>query len=355
MKKNVTKPHKQQHFIKRHKRIFIPLGVILALILGVLIAFRVSPFPGAFIIRTVFESDAKRTYAPLQEHVPSQPIQTIKDQAYDTDQETKLDVYIPSNTAKTNPALPVVIWTHGGAWLSGDKRDTGRYFELLADQGFVVISLNYSLAPGKAYPTQLHQLNKAHSYVVANASRFGLNPFRIILAGDSAGSQLSSEIAAIITNPTYAKEVGITPSLKPSQLTGVVLFCGIYDMKKLATPDDKLPKIVGWGDNVAVWSYSGVKDDDAAILTQMSPIHYVTASFPPTFISGGNSDPLTDQQSIPLANKLTSLGVNVTSLFYPKDHTPPLPHEYQFTLNDDGLKAFQATSAFIKKITSANP
>ncbi|HSD56368.1 MAG TPA: hypothetical protein VLA92_04420, partial [Candidatus Saccharimonadales bacterium] len=135
------------------------------------------------------------------------------------------------------------------------------------------------------------------------------------------------------------------------QLAGIMLFCGIYKMEGLAHPDPTLPKIVGWGNDVAIWSYTGTRDRDTPLIRQMSTYYHVTAHFPKTFISGGNGDPLTDAQSKPLAQKLQSLGVDVTTLFFPKDHEPSLPHEYQFTFNQDGENAFRQTVQFIQAAT----
>ena len=85
----------------------------------------------------------------------------------------------------------------------------------------------------------------------------------------------------------------------------------------------------------------------------MSPYYYATKDFPATFISGGNGDPLTNKQSIPLADKLKGLGVPVTTLFYPADHTPSLPHEYQFNLDTtDGQQAFNRMLAFLNEHSS---
>jgi len=244
----------------------------------------------------------------------------------------------------------VVIWTHGGAWLSGNKTDDGPYFARLADRGFIVIALNYTLAPKKTYPYAVHQINDAYAYIQANAGRFYADTDRIILAGDSAGAQLSSQLAAIITDSGYAHEVGVQPHLAPAQLAGVVLYCGIYKMEGLATPDPSLPKIVGWGNDVTVWAYTGTRDRSSPLIRQMSAYYHVTKNFPATFISGGNGDPLTDAQSMPFAAKLSSLGVPVTTLFFPQNHTPSLPHEYQFSFNSDGENSFAQMLAFLQKL-----
>ena len=82
----------------------------------------------------------------------------------------------------------------------------------------------------------------------------------------------------------------------------------------------------------------------------MSSLRHVTSSFPPTYISGGNADPLTEMESVPMAAKLTGLGVDVTTLFWPTDYTPPLPHEYQFRLNLDAAQtALTETLVFLAK------
>jgi acetyl esterase len=151
------KLHKKP-FYKR-KGFLWPVGIIAALVATTLIAFRVSPWPGALVIRAVFENDGSKVTRALEAHVPSKPITTIANQQYlQNDKDAQLDVYFPEETA-SGQKLPVVIWTHGGAWLSGSKDNDAAYFKLLAAEGFTVIALNYSLAPGKIYPTAIHQLN----------------------------------------------------------------------------------------------------------------------------------------------------------------------------------------------------
>jgi acetyl esterase/lipase len=285
----------------------------------------------------------------MQKYTPD-GVAKLADQSYRaSDSDAKLDVYYPNRQTFVAEHLPVVIWTHGGAWISGDKSDAEPYYRLLASKGYVVVAVNYTLAPAKSYPTQINQLNEAHKYIVENATRFHIDANDVFLAGDSAGSQLSAEMAALVTNPQYAREVGVAPALKPSQLQGVILNCGIYKMEGLTQPDPTLPKIVGWGNDVAVWSYAGTRDFSSPVIRQMSPYYHVTKTFPATYITGGNGDPLTDAQSKPFADELQGLGVKVTSLFYDASTTPRLPHEYQFHLDTvAGQKAYSATAAFIE-------
>lgn len=342
------KTHARKRFYQR-KGFLWTIGTILSIIIIILLAFRLSPWPGAILIRTVFEKNGGEVLTAMQKHTPSSPVEVIANQSYRAhDGDALLDVYMPQSVTSANEKLPVIVWTHGGAWLSGSKDDDAPYFKLLASAGYVVVAPNYTLAPKQAYPYQVHQLNDAHKYMLQNADRFHINTDKIFLAGDSAGAQLSSQLAALATSPAYAKEVGVVPVLKPAQLKGVILNCGIYKMEGLTHPNPALPKIIGWGDDITVWAYAGTRDFSDPVIRQMSPYYHVTKDFPATYISGGNADPLTDAQSKPLAEKLKSLGVKVSPLFYAKDYTPALPHEYQFNLDTQaGQQALGATIDFV--------
>jgi acetyl esterase/lipase len=289
-----------------------------------------------------------------------QGVSSIIDQPYrDGDKDARLDVYFPMEADQPGMRLPTVIWTHGGAWISGHKDDAAPYFQLIAIEGYAVISLDYSLAPDETYPTPIHQVNDALAYVQQNADRFHVDVDRIVLAGDSAGAQITSQVATLVTNPAYAAELGLTPSLQPAQLRGVILHCGIYDMVAFKEggelPGDTLAtRVLGWGIRTVLWAYTDSRDPDDTLLRQMSSINHVTSDFPPTFISGGNGDPLTDDHSRPLATKLQGLGVEVTTLFYSPDHEPSLGHEYQFNLDDaDAQNALTQTLAFLQQHTGS--
>ncbi len=153
----------------------------------------------------------------------------------------------------------------------------------------------------------------------------------------------------MITNPFYAQVVGIDPALDSSQLVGVILNCGVYDLEAMA----ELTGVAAWGFKIALWSYTGTQNwsDEAPGLT-MSTIEFVTEEFPATYITGGNADGLTWVESIPMYNRLTELGVDVTGRFYPADHEPALGHEYQFQLDlVEAQTALKDTIAFLRDVT----
>lgn len=329
------------------------LGALVLLAGGGVAAFATSPRPGALVVRAVFGRDARKTTDALRKHAPGGVASITAQQYRDGDDDAHLDVYFPAELSGTTEALPTVIWTHGGAWISGDRTNCATYYELIADAGFTVVSLDYSLGPEHRYPTAVEQLRDAHAYILANAERLHIDPNRLVLAGDSAGAQLSSQLATIATDPDYARAIGIETALRPEQLRGVVLNCGIYEVTDMVGG----PGILGWGTSESIWAYTGTKDvAHSRAVAEMSTLRHVTANFPPTYISGGNADGLTEKQSKALASRLTELGVDVTTVFYPDDHKPPLAHEYQFDLDTaDGRSALDRTIQFLRAHTADGP
>lgn len=351
-KKSVsTKHHKQ--LIKNRLLHFIPRwlvwagSLLLIIFVGIYIAFQVSPWPSALLIRHEFNKGGVKTAAALEKYVPEN-IDSQRNVHYKTDdKDAFLDVYYPHAAATQNQQLPTVVWVHGGAWISGNKNNIGNYLKILANHNYTTVSVNYSIAPEKKYPTPIIQTNEALDYLSKHAKDLHINPNMFVMAGDSAGSQVVAQMANIITSPAYAKAINIAPLIQPHQLKAMVLNCGAYD---LALPDynGEFGKFL----KTVLWSYSGTKDflSDPK-LKEASVANYLTPNFPPSFITAGNDDPL-EPQSKELADRLMKLGVTVDPLFYPADHQPKLPHEYQFNLdNNDGKQALDHILAFLQKYT----
>jgi acetyl esterase/lipase len=305
----------------------------------------VSPWPSAFAIRALFERDARRTRRRLHDFAPDHGLMERYEVSYGDAPELRLNWFCPEEALG---ALPAVIWIHGGGWISGRKEDVDPYLRMIASQGYTTVSLDYSRAPEEKYPTALQQLNAALAFLSANAADFNIDPDRFVLAGDSAGAQLAAQLATLITNPDYAKQVGIEPGLTKQQLTAVVLHCGIYDLSDIPNT----PGLAGWGSRTALWSYLGDRDwSKTPGASQMSVINHVTRDFPTTFVSGGNGDALTETQSVPFAARLSQLGVAVTEHF-PTDAAHELPHEYQFHMEyPESPKTLAAAIHFLDRVT----
>ena len=326
----------------------VALGIIVAVVAVVAIVGSITPWPSAMIIRAVFTKGGDATAAEMDKHVPDTKLTETLDVSYgDAGADTTMDVFRP---ASADGPLPTVVWIHGGAWISGAKENVDPYMRILAAEGYTTIAVNYTIGPEGVYPLAVNQLNEALAYIDEHAEELGVDPKQIVLAGDSAGGQLASQMATLITSPDYADIMGIEPTIKADQLVATVLNCGVYDLAALA----RLDGIAGWGFKSAMWAYSGTKTwaEDSTGAT-MSTIDWVTKDFPTTYISGGNGDGLTWLQSIPMAQRLDELGVDVTTQFWPAPHEPALPHEYQFHLDmPDAQTALEKTIAFLDAHTT---
>jgi acetyl esterase len=348
-KKKSTPPKSTSHWLfVHHRRLWKWVGgIILAVVLllaAVWVAFQVSPWPNALLIRDAFNKNSAKVSQALEKYVPAD-ITQVQNQQYRTgDNDALVDVFYPASTAAQ---LPTIVWVHGGAWVSGNKDEVDNYMKIVASHGFTTVSVNYSIAPEKQYPTPIVQLNDALGYLRQNAKRLNIDDQRIVMAGDSAGSQIVAQMANIITNSSYANEIDIQPKLPANQLKGLLLNCGAYD---LALPDYNGP--FGGFLHEVLWAYSGTKDflHDPHLKTA-SVANYLTPQFPPSFITAGNVDPLLTQ-STELAERLAGLKVSTSTLFYPADHTPQLNHEYQFDLDTkDAQNALTQMVDFAKQQT----
>lgn len=320
--------------------------LVVLVILTVAIILSVTPWPSALLIRSVFEQGSKSTVAEMLPHVPDAPLREQTDIAYKSD--ASMDAYTPAGAAGP---LATVVWIHGGAWISGNKQDIAPYLKILAAKGYTTIGLNYPIAPETIYPAAVEDINDALAYIKDHAAELNVDPKRIVLAGDSAGAQLASQVATLTVNPEYAHLLGIQPALAKEDLVAAILHCGVYDLQAMAD----LNGIAAWGFKIALWGYTGTKNwSDTYAGSTMSTVEFATKDFPPTFISGGNADGLTWLQSIPYSNRLKSEGVSVTELFWEAHHQTALPHEYQFHLDfPEAQEARDKTFDFLAQNTSS--
>jgi acetyl esterase/lipase len=200
------------------------------------------------------------------------------------------------------------------------------YVSILAAQGYAVAVVGYSLAPEAAYPTALNQVNRALAFLSAHGRALHVDGLRLILAGDSAGAQIAAQLANAVTSTDYAREIGISPAMSAENLRGVVLFSGAYDLALV-----NLDGLASLFLRSVLWAYTGTADFATdGRFAPASVIRYVSASFPPAFISAGDADPFF-AHSMSLAKRLAVLGVDVHELFFGVDG--PSGHNYQFDLD----------------------
>ena len=313
-------------------------GILVALCLAVILAFRLSPWPSVAVIAYAFSKGDQASEAALAKHVPG-GILSRRDIVYGTAKDEVFDVYYPEGTG----ALPTVVWVHGGGFVAGSKDGIANYMRVLAGKGYTTIAVEYSKGFGTKYPKPVEQVNAALGFIAGHAADLHIDPAMIVLAGDSAGAHISSQVALITTDPTYAGALGIVPQLKPHQLSALLLLSGAFDPSAVDFEGN-----YAWFLKTVLWAYSGVKnfrEDERFKL--MSITAHANSAFPPSYISSGNADPLAPQ-AVALARKLEGVGVRTDTLFFQANRNPPLPHEYQFNLDEPaGQESLNRMLAFL--------
>jgi acetyl esterase/lipase len=321
------------------------VAIAVVLVMTFLIAAQLSPWPSALAYRYVFNLDGTSKNDGLAKHVPPGVSARLNERYHSMDRDTTFDVFYPSDISGTDRVLPTIVWIHGGGFIAGSKDHVANYLRILASKGYTTIGIDYSLAPRRIYPTPIRQANIALGHITRNAKRLHVDPARLFIAGDSAGAQIAAQLSLVISEPRYASDMGITPTIESRHLRGVILHCGFYDPPNLGLRGG----IVGRFVDTALWSYFGTrKTADDPRIRQFLVTNNLKSTYPPVFISVGNADILSSQ-SREFAGTARRLGVSVDALFFPDSYTPPLQHEYQFNLDiEAGNMALTRTLAFLR-------
>jgi acetyl esterase len=142
--------------------------------------------------------------------------------------EHTLDLYRP---AGASGPLPVVFYVHGGGFRFLSK-DTHWIFGLAyARRGYLVVNVNYHLAPAHPFPAAVTDVSAAWQWLVANAARLGGDLSRVVVAGESAGANLVTSLTLMTTyqrSEDFARDAwatGVVPR-------AVVAACGLYDVSR---------------------------------------------------------------------------------------------------------------------------
>lgn len=237
---------------------------------------------------------------------------------------SEMDIIMPKKI-KSGDKLPLIIWTHGGGYIAGDKKHKNAYLARIAERGFIIANMNYALAPAHQYPIPLIQEKQAAQFMKRNTFHLPIDFNQIIIGGDSAGAQIAAQFAALQTNELLRKEMQEEAVFASDDIKGVILFGGLYDMNTVRAT--KFPRIEDFME-----SYTGEKywERDFKQIDQMSITQQVTGKYPPTFLTVGDADPFESQAKELLKVLQENQVPNSTSFF---DGSHRLRHQYQFHMN----------------------
>lgn len=251
-------------------------------------------------------------------------VERISDVAYRDggDRAHLLDVYRP---VEQSSPRPVLLYLHGGGFRILSK-DTHWVMGLAyARKGFVVFNANYRLAPQNPFPSALEDAAAAFEWVLREAPRWGGDPERIIVAGESAGANLVTvlTIASCYRRPeTWARPIydaGVVPS-------ATIAKCGLLqvsDVDRFRRPPLQVP---GWMHermvDISNAYLARARAEAPGGLDMADPVSFLERgeaperALPPFFASVGMRDPIVDDTRR-LEGALATLGVDCEARYYP--------------------------------------
>jgi acetyl esterase len=205
-------------------------------------------------------------------------------------------VYHP---AEATPAMPALVYLHGGGWTIGDLDTHDVLCRSLCQQaGGVVVSVDYRMGPEHKFPAAYDDAVAAWQWVASQAQTLGIDPARIAIGGDSAGGNLAAAACLGL------RDLGLKPIL---QLL-------IYPSTLMA-PDTASYQTNGQGymltrESMAWYSGNylhGPQDaQDWRASPQLATSH---AHLPPAFVLTAGFDPLRDEGML-YADALSRAGVS---------------------------------------------
>jgi acetyl esterase len=202
----------------------------------------------------------------------------------------------------------IAVYVHGGAWVIGSIAESDTLARrLAAGSGYVVVAVDYRLAPEHPYPAAVHDTEAVVRWAAQQRQRYDLGADApLVLIGDSAGGNLATVAARRARDgggPDVALQVLVYPVTNADTATDSYL-----------DPDNQLLVTR----SAMVWAWDRYVPDVAQRrLPDVSPLLADDlAGMPPTVVIVAGYDPLYDE-GLAYARRLRAAGVEVDHFEHP--------------------------------------
>ncbi|HEU4959346.1 MAG TPA: alpha/beta hydrolase fold domain-containing protein [Sphingomonas sp.] len=230
---------------------------------------------------------------------------TIEDRFRSRRGELRVRVHVPHGVTEPAPAL---VYLHGGGFtlFSIDTHD--RLMREYAEAGrFVVIGLDYPLAPEARFPVALNLIVEFILWLKDNAAAWGIDPARLAMGGDSAGGNLS-----------FATCLRLRDLGSQSLVRAILSNYGGF----IASISDEAEARFGGPGSImdraeALQYYANyLRSPDDAHNPYACPLNADLSGFPPVFLVIPEQD-IVAEQSVAMAERLRAFRVPTEAKLYP--------------------------------------
>ncbi|WP_330252810.1 alpha/beta hydrolase [Nocardia sp. NBC_00565] len=221
---------------------------------------------------------------------------------------------IPATRYRAHAGAPrgLIVFFHGGGWVLGSRAYIDSAVRFLAvHTGADVLSVDYRLAPEHPFPAAIDDGLAAWDFAVEHAAGWGIDPDRIVVAGDSAGGNISATLSQLLRGHAHP------PRMQALLFPALDLSTEHPSYEEFADGYYLTRKKMRWFKDHYL-----AKPDDALDHRASPLLCDDLTGLPPAYIAVAGFDPLRDE-GIAYAARLKEAGVPVTL-----HRAPGLIHAY---------------------------
>jgi len=262
--------------------------------IGMVLGREITPGPP---MQSVDDIPGRRSFWDVDAMQPLEPPRLGATHEVELREGLRGELYVP----KGEGPFPCVLYLHAGWFIMWSAAHVRRIATRIAERGFLVLNLDYRLAPEYPFPAAVDDCVFTARWLRDHAADHGGDPLRLLVGGDSVGANLSA------TTILAADDV---------ELRGALLLYGVFDLPGVLAE----PLTNAGLAEISTLAYLGTGFTKRWRDPLVSPFYADVAGFPPCYVSCGDEDSLLSQ-SLAMARKLHLANVPLTvSVVQGADH-----------------------------------
>lgn len=221
---------------------------------------------------------------------------------------------LPGTAGPEAPPLkrPLVVFVQGSGWGPQNLYSSIPQLSDIAHHGYVVASVEYRPSTLATAPAQIQDVKAAIRYLRANAAKYGIDPQRVAIWGDSSGGHMAALVATTVGRAEFA-----TPDYadQSDAVQAVVDFYGVSDLTTMGRFPSWLEHDAEGSPGSLMLGGSPLALREKAL--EHSPVTYIKSDrqLPPFLLVHGDRDVIVPfNQSVVLYEALRAAGKEV--VFY---------------------------------------